>query len=91
MIGKIGDAFAQWGPNDLQPPPTPDVDYEWPSSVNLVRKPGLNQSNIYLGHIGGVMSVPDYFALTVMNQILGQLKQLNNQALNNKNNETTTI
>jgi len=71
MIGKIGDAFAQWGPNDLEPPPTPEVDYEWPSSVNLVRKAGLNQSNIYLGHIGGVMSDPDYFALTVMNQILG--------------------
>ncbi len=29
--------------------------------------------------------------LEVMNQILDQLKQLNNQELNNKNNETTTI
>jgi zinc protease len=39
--------------------------------VNLVRKGDVNQSNIYLGHIGGLMSDPDYFALIVMNRILG--------------------
>ncbi|UCD51534.1 MAG: insulinase family protein [Phycisphaerales bacterium] len=71
MIGKIEKAFAQWEMIDLDLPATPEVDYEWASTVNLVSKPDINQSNIYLGHLGGVMSDPDYFALTVMNQILG--------------------
>lgn len=71
MIERIEKAFADWEKIDLDLPETPAVDYAWGSSVNLVSKPDINQSNIYLGHIGGVMSDPDYFALTVMNQILG--------------------
>ncbi|MHC4759427.1 MAG: M16 family metallopeptidase, partial [Planctomycetota bacterium] len=30
-----------------------------------------NQTNIYLGHIGGLRNDPDYFALILMNRILG--------------------
>ena len=71
MIEKIEEAFAEWEQIDLDLPDKPEVDYAWRSTVNLVNKPDINQSNIYLGHIGGLMSDPDYFALTVMNQILG--------------------
>jgi zinc protease len=71
MIAKIEKAFADWEKIDLDLPAKPAVDYRWQSTMNLVSKPDINQSNIYLGHIGGVMSDPDYFALTVMNQILG--------------------
>jgi zinc protease len=71
MIAKIEKAFADWEKIDLDLPAKPGVDYRWQSTMNLVSKPDINQSNIYLGHIGGVMSDPDYFALTVMNQILG--------------------
>ncbi len=71
MIAEIEKAFAGWEEIDLDLPTKPEVDYSWPSTVNLVTKPDLNQSNIYLGHIGGLISDPDYPALTVMNQILG--------------------
>ncbi len=71
MIDRIEKAFEGWEKIDLDIPQTPDVEYEWPSTVSLVARPDLNQSNIYLGHLGGLMSDPDYFALTVMNQILG--------------------
>jgi zinc protease len=71
MIEKIEKAFEGWEKVDLDLPKTPAVEYEWPATVNLVARPDLNQSNIYLGHIGGLMSDPDYFALTVMNEILG--------------------
>jgi len=71
MIAKIEKAFAGWQRIDLEFPDKPAVDYDWQSTVNLVNKPDLNQSNIYLGHIGGTMDDPDYFALTVLNQILG--------------------
>jgi predicted Zn-dependent peptidase len=49
----------------------PKVQYEFRPTVNVVRKDDINQSNIYLGHIGGLMNDPDYFALVVMNRILG--------------------
>jgi len=71
MIGKLEKAFAEWERIEVDLPEKPAVDYVWRSSVNLVGKPDINQSNIYLGHVGGLMSDPDYFALTVMNQILG--------------------
>ncbi|MHC4517351.1 MAG: M16 family metallopeptidase, partial [Planctomycetota bacterium] len=71
MTAKIKAVFAGWERIDFDFPDKPAVDYQWDSTVNLVSKADLNQSNIYLGHIGGTMDDPDYFALTVMNQILG--------------------
>jgi len=38
--------------------------------VNYIEKSDVDQSNIQLGHIGGVMNNPDYPALSIMNQIL---------------------
>ncbi len=71
MQDKIEKAFQNWAKIDVNLPPVPQVDYGWKSGVNLVTKADLNQSNIYLGHIGGLVSDPDYFVLLVMNQILG--------------------
>ena len=71
MVKRIEEAFGRWEKVDTEPGAAPQVQYDFRSTVNLVRKEDINQSNIYLGHIGGIMSDPDYFALTVMNQILG--------------------
>ena len=71
MIEKIEQVFKGWEKIDLQLPDAPAVDYEFRGTINLVHKGDVNQSNIYLGHIGGLMSDPDYFALIVMNKILG--------------------
>ncbi|MFH1716449.1 MAG: pitrilysin family protein, partial [Planctomycetota bacterium] len=71
MIRKIEKAFEGWEKVDLQLPDVPKVKYEFRKTVNVVRKDDVNQSNIYLGHIGGLRSDPDYFALIVMNRILG--------------------
>ncbi len=71
MIEKIEKAFEGWQKVDLDLPETPKVRYEFGTTVNVVRKDDVNQSNVYLGHIGGLMSDPDYFALIVMNKILG--------------------
>ena len=71
MIEKIEKAFEGWPKVDLELPETPKVAYEFRETVNLVRKDDVNQSNIYIGHIGGLMSDPDFFALIVMNKILG--------------------
>lgn len=71
MIEKIEKAFEGWQKVDLDLPKPPPVQYEFRKTVNEIRKDDVNQSNIYLGHIGGLMSDPDYFALIVMNRILG--------------------
>jgi zinc protease len=71
MIEKIEKAFEGWQKVDLDLPGTPQVRYEFRKTVNLIRKDDVNQSNVYMGHIGGLRSDPDYFALIVMNRILG--------------------
>ncbi len=71
MIRKIEKAFEGWEKVGLQLPEVPKVDYKFRKTVNVISKDDVNQSNIFLGHIGTVRSDPDYFALIVMNKILG--------------------
>ncbi len=71
IIKKIEQAFADWEKADVDVPEVPQVDYEFRPTVNVVHKDDINQANIRLGHIGCLMSDPDYFALIVMNRILG--------------------
>lgn len=42
-----------------------------PTTVYLIDKPGAPQSSIRIGGIGAPRSTPDYFAIQVMNTILG--------------------
>jgi predicted Zn-dependent peptidase len=71
MIEKIQEAFKGWEKSDMELPPVPQVKYEFRQTVSVIRKDDVNQTNIRLGHIGGLMNDPDYFALIVMNKILG--------------------
>jgi len=71
MIEKIEQVFEKWDKIDLQLPRVPEVKYDFRKTVNVVRKDDVNQSNVYMGHIGGLRSDPDFFALIVMNKILG--------------------
>jgi len=71
IVKKIEEAFEGWEKTDVQLPKMPEVQYEFRPTVNVIRKDDVNQSNIYLGHIGGLRSDPDYFALILMNRILG--------------------
>jgi zinc protease len=48
----------------------PKVFYNYKKSVNYVDKADSTQSNIMIGHIGGLFSDPDYPALSIMNRIL---------------------
>ena len=70
MVKKLRTRFADWKKGDFQRPPTPPVPYNFDYSVNFIRKEDVNQSTILLGHLGGRLDNPDYFALRVMNEIL---------------------
>ncbi len=70
IVKKIESAFEKWEKKDLHIPPIPEVNYQFRYTVNYIEKTDLNQSNIMLGYIGGVMNNPDLPALYVMNKIL---------------------
>jgi len=67
---KLKKTLGTWPKGIPDIPPPPKVKYEYKYTVNFVDKPDVNQSNISLGHIGGLMNNPDYPALSVMNNIL---------------------
>ncbi len=71
MVKKIKEAFKGWEKADVDVAAVPQVQYEYSKTVNVIRKDDINQANIRMGHIGCLMSDPDYFALIVMNRILG--------------------
>jgi len=68
---KINNLFGSWQRGDV-----PQLNYGEPSkssttTIYLIDKPGAAQSSFRIGAVGVPRSTKDYFALTVMNTILG--------------------
>ncbi len=70
MQKRLQATFANWPSVRTEYAESPKVDYQYRYTVNFIQKSDVNQSNIQMGHIGGLMNDPDYPALVVMNQIL---------------------
>lgn len=71
MKGKITKLFGEWTSGTGRVPALPGVEYDFKPSIHYIEKKNINQSNILLGHIGGLMDDPDYFPMIVMNNVLG--------------------
>jgi len=71
MLALITKYFGDWAKGTEVIPEPPKVDYTYKSSVNYAEKTDVTQSNVLIGHIGGVMGDPDYPATIVMNSVLG--------------------
>ena len=73
IIDLITTLFAGWkrGPEPPRPSVTPPAIES--SRIYLIDRPNAVQSEIRVGHIGVSRSSEDYFALTVMNALLGGL------------------
>jgi zinc protease len=71
MKSAIEKAFAGWTAKQPSPPPFPKVEASEEGKVYFVNKGDVNQSNIRMGHLGGVLRDEDYPALQVMDSILG--------------------
>jgi predicted Zn-dependent peptidase len=68
---KINALFGSWQRADI-----PQINYSEPpksgtTTIYLIDKPGAAQSSFRIGSVGVPRSTQDYFALTVMNTILG--------------------
>ncbi len=70
MKEKLQSAFGKIPAGDETNLNFPEVDYEYENTINLVDKPNVNQSTVYLGHIGGMRDNPDYAKVQVMNNVL---------------------
>jgi zinc protease len=70
MVAKLTAALGKWKKGKAAAEPWPKAAVEDKYTVNFVDKPDVNQSNITLGHLGGLLNNPDLPSLNIMNQIL---------------------
>ena len=73
LIPQLEKVFAGWESTEISFPDVPAVDATLEPSVNYIFK-DLPQSVMLIGHFGikRTPDFPDYFALRVMNDILGE-------------------
>ena len=71
ILNRLENAFARWSPSEIPPVALPNAPQRENAVVYLIDKPGSAQSVISIGHVGVSRRTPDYFALQVMNSLLG--------------------
>ncbi len=69
--GKLEAAFGGWKPGGAEPPALPPIRQVSGRRLLLVDKPGAPQTEIRIGRIGVPRLTDDYYALLVLNTILG--------------------
>jgi len=71
MVPKLESAFGDWKGEPAQPPAVPAIGQVREKSLLFVDKPGAAQSVIQIGRVGVPRLTDDYYAIVVMNTILG--------------------
>ncbi len=71
-LAGINGAFGDWKKGVITKPTLPPIPRIDGYKIRVVNKPDLTQTEIRLGHIGIARNGPDYFALMLMNYILGK-------------------
>jgi predicted Zn-dependent peptidase len=69
--GLVQDRFGAWTRGDVPALTSADAPAPASRTFYLVDKPGAAQSVIRIGHIGITRDHPDYYAIQVLNTILG--------------------
>lgn len=70
MIEKLEKAFAGWGKKKIEIPKIPPVIERKTGGIYKVAKP-ISQTQIRIGHLGIKQENPDFFALSILDDILG--------------------
>jgi len=71
MKAKIEQSFGGWERKEVTLPPVPQTRLASQKTVNYIKKEDVNQSNIYLGHLGGMLNDPESGPLNVADQAFG--------------------
>jgi predicted Zn-dependent peptidase len=70
-VARLETAFGAWKGTPAQRASVPEAAQLTARQLYLIDKPGAAQSQIRIGWVGVPRSTPDYFALRVLNTILG--------------------
>jgi predicted Zn-dependent peptidase len=70
MIYKIKKAFGSWKKQRVEFPRVPPVEVQYEPSVNYIDR-DLTQTHLRIGHLGIRQNNPDFFALSILDDILG--------------------
>jgi predicted Zn-dependent peptidase len=71
IVGKLEKTFGMWRRVAAPRLELPKVAETSPAKIHLIDRPGSEQTNLILGNLTIERDDPDYYALDVMNQILG--------------------
>jgi zinc protease len=71
VVARLESAFGAWKGTAPAPSLVPEAPQLTSRRVYLIDKPGAAQSQIRIGWVGVPRSTPDYFALRVLNTVLG--------------------
>ncbi len=71
IVAKLEKTFGTWQRGDIPQLDLPKVNEPGPSKIYLIDRPGSEQTNLILGTLAIERNDPDYYALDVMNQVLG--------------------
>ena len=71
ILSMLNASFGSLAKGASDPPALPEVKQVTSRRIVIVHKPGAAQSEIRIGRIGAARSSKDYFALVVMNTLLG--------------------
>ena len=71
IVARLEKTFASWQQGDVPATNIPKVAETGPSKISLIDRPGSVQTNLILGAQTIERNDPDYYALDVMNQVIG--------------------
>jgi zinc protease len=71
MKSKLESLFGAWERSAVNIPPVPKPAFSDKKTVNFIKKEDVNQSNIYIGHLGGQLNDPESGPLNVADQAFG--------------------
>jgi zinc protease len=71
MKGKVERIFGSWERREIVFAKVPEPSLATSRTVNFIAKEDVNQSTIYLGHLGGILRDPESGSLNVADQAFG--------------------
>ena len=71
ILPKLEKAFGSWAKGDVPATTIPATGTPGTALIQLINRPGSVQTVLQLGALGIERTNPDYFAVAVMNEILG--------------------
>ena len=71
ILPKLKTAFAGWKKTGYKPAQPPNAPPNPELHVAIVNRPGSVQTNLMMGNVAIDRRSPDYFAMNVLNQVLG--------------------